>query len=292
MMLPSFFCVGSQKAGTTTLHDILVQHPDICLPKNKETKFFQSEKYEKGIKYYQKTYFKNCGKAKIAGEIDPDYMYFPYVPQRIFNSLGDSVKLIFILRNPIDRAYSHYWMSVRRGHEKFSFKEALLKEPERLESGGEFERLHFSYLDRGRYRMQIENFLRHFPQKNMKFIIFENFVKDIEATVISILDFLKVNVEVELDWNVRSNPSSKPRSTLLRDFVYGPGVLKKVGRALLPIRGFRRFIVFEIDKMNQRPVQIPPCSGELRRDLLERFVLSEIEKLEVLLGKNLSIWKQ
>ena len=84
MALPNFFVVGAQKAGTTSLHHYLAKHPNICLPKQKETKFFVDDSlYDKGIEYYESNYFSNCGAKTVVGEVDPDYMYFPIAVERI-----------------------------------------------------------------------------------------------------------------------------------------------------------------------------------------------------------------
>ncbi len=122
MALPNFLCVGAQKAGTTTLYEILKQHPDIFLPQNiKETKFFvYDEKYEKGVQWYQKEFFSEWNGQKAIGEVDPAMMFEEKSAQRIFDTLGNNVKLIFIFRNPVARAYSHYLMSQRKGAEDLS----------------------------------------------------------------------------------------------------------------------------------------------------------------------------
>ena len=84
-----------------------------------------------GLEYY-KSHFKISLNHKIIGEVDPEYMYFNYIPKRIFDTLGADVKLIFLLRNPIDRAFSHYLMSKRRGYEDYPFSEAILMEKDRI----------------------------------------------------------------------------------------------------------------------------------------------------------------
>jgi len=179
MPLPNFLCVGAQKAGTTTLHDILIQHPEIYLPEIKETKFFQdNSKYRKGLDYYEKEFFGKWNGERAVGEIDSVYMYFEYVPERIYKHLGKDIKLIFMLRNPVDRAYSHYWMSYRRGYETETFERAIELEQKRIKID-EFHKIHFSYIDRGFYAKQIKRYLKLFPKENMLFIIFEeDFLKN------------------------------------------------------------------------------------------------------------------
>src|SRR5437868_3900524 len=106
MALPNFLCVGAQKAGTTTLYEILKQHPDIFLPKKiKETKFFvYEEKFQRGKTWYEKEFFSEVKNEKAFGEIDPAMMFEEKSAQRIFDTLGKDVKLIFVFRNPVARA--------------------------------------------------------------------------------------------------------------------------------------------------------------------------------------------
>ena len=126
--LPDFLCVGAQKSGTSLLYRLLNQHPEIYLAKGKEIHFFnRDENYNKGIEWYSE-HFAGSEDYKRVGEVTPDYNYVPTVPGRIYKTLGKDIKLIFMLRNPVDRAYSNYWMSFRRGHERFSFEKAIIHE--------------------------------------------------------------------------------------------------------------------------------------------------------------------
>ena len=114
--VPSFFVVGAQKAGTTSLHNWMAQQPDVCLPKLKETHFFSiQEIFERGIDWYLQQ-FPRCKYDSIVGEICPEYMYCKQAPYRI-REWNPNPKIIFIFRHPIERAFSHYLMSVRGGYE-------------------------------------------------------------------------------------------------------------------------------------------------------------------------------
>src|SRR5205085_5168685 len=141
-----FLCVGTQKGGTTTLYEILKQHPDIFLPqKIKETKFFvYEEKYAKGVQWYEKEFFNEWKNQQAVGEVDPAMMFEEKSAQRIFDTLGKEVKLVFIFRNPAARAYSHYLMSQRKGFEELSFDEALNAESDRLKNDPE-KKFNYSY---------------------------------------------------------------------------------------------------------------------------------------------------
>lgn len=171
--LPSFFVAGAQKAGTTSLHDWLIQQPDISLPAMKETGFFSYEKvYSYGIKWYVRQ-FPKCGGDAIMGEVCPEYMFFEKAFERISECIK-APKIIFILRSPLDRAYSHYRMTVRRGYEDLTFKEALLAEEGRLSGGGHFEKIHYSYMARSRYCEQILRCMNVFPKPDMLFVSFDD----------------------------------------------------------------------------------------------------------------------
>ena len=137
MILPNFVCVGAQKSATTTLHTILTQHPNIYLPKVKETKFFLNYgSYEKGIRFYSQEYFGDWAGQKAVGEFCPEYMYFEYVAKRLYEYFGPELKIISTLRNPADRAYSHYLMSKRRTIENEKFEKAIELEHKRINHGG------------------------------------------------------------------------------------------------------------------------------------------------------------
>jgi len=174
MTLPNFIIVGAQKSGTTTLYDILAQHNDIYLSSTKESKFFvDEEKYNRGIEFYSNEYFSNYNGEKAIGEIDPEYIFFEDVPRRLRYDISSNLKLIFILRNPVDRAYSHYLMTYKRGWDELSFKEAIKEEPQRIQKDF-FSKNHQSYITRGYYSKQIKRYLEYFPIKNMHFIIMED----------------------------------------------------------------------------------------------------------------------
>ena len=293
MKLPTFFCVGAQKSGTTTLHDILIQHPQICLPEEKETKFFQdNEKYQKGLEFYIKRYFSNCTKEKILGEVDPEYMFFEYVPERISKDIGRDTKLIFMFRNPVDRAYSHYWMSVRRGYEDKPFEEAIKLEPERIKKNQYFRR-YFSYISRGFYVKQVKNYLKYFPKENMFFIIFEeDFLKNRKETISKLFNFLGVeDLSEKINIDLKSNPASLPKSKIIRDILYKPLLVRKVARTVIPNEKIRLKIRKFLEEINQKPFKPPKLDPALRKQLLEKYFIEDIEELEKIIGRNLkNIW--
>src|SRR4051812_46716716 len=132
---PDFIIIGVQKGGTSSLFEYLKQHPNIKTSVVKEVHYYDSD-YKKGMKWYRSFFPLNEKNKKIIyGEASPYYFFHPLVPERIYKD-NPNIKLILLLRDPVDRAYSHYQMERRKGREKLkSFEEAILKETERIQKG-------------------------------------------------------------------------------------------------------------------------------------------------------------
>ena len=137
-MLPNFIILGSQKAGTTSLYQVLKQHPEIFMPAKKELNFFfHKAEYAKGQNYYQR-YFKNAPvNARAIGEASPGYICHPETPKRIHRLLPNA-KLIVTVREPISRAYSQYWDNRRSLSEFINFRRSNRKRPGRDLPTGQF----------------------------------------------------------------------------------------------------------------------------------------------------------
>ena len=176
-VLPDFLVIGVMKGGTTSFFNYLTRHPQINPPFRKEIKFFDIH-YLQGLGWYR-AHFPMRFKIKsgmITGEATPYYIFHPTASQRIAKALPNA-KLIVLLRNPVDRAYSHYNHMVRVGREPLSFDEAIEKEAERLNGEEEkiiadprystFKHLHYSYLARGRYIEQLQKWFALFPREQM-----------------------------------------------------------------------------------------------------------------------------
>jgi hypothetical protein len=290
MSLPNFMCVGAGKSGTTSLHDILKQHSDIFLPEEKETTFFRDDKkYDQGIAFYKTKYFSRYRGEKAIGEIDPSYMFYEQVPRRLFEQLGGEIKLIFILRNPVDRAYSHYLMSRRRGYESEEFPRALSLESERIRRGG-FEKEHFSYASGGLYATQIKRYLQYFRKENMMFILFEeDFIQSRMQTIIKLLNFLGVDY-MPLNIDIKSNFARMPRSEILRDLLVNRS-FRRVLRIVFPFRRLRDKLLSSVSELNLRPFLPKPVELELKRLLADKFFLNEITELEKIIDRDLTIWR-
>jgi hypothetical protein len=198
--LPSALIIGTQKGGTTFLFDYLVQHPDVLPPLNKEIHYFDLN-YARGVTWYRARFpysYQLRGHAMTL-DASPYYLAHPLVPQRVTDLLPGA-KLIVLLRNPVDRAFSHYQHEVRGGRESLSFPQAIEREAERL--AGEEERLRqesayysynhhrYSYMLRGVYIEQLRRWALHFPRSQLLVLQSERLFRDPAAATVAVQGFL------------------------------------------------------------------------------------------------------
>lgn len=291
MALPNFLCVGAQKAGTTTLYEVLKQHPDIFLPQIKEPHFFD-EHYTKGVSWYEKTFFNTALNQNAIGEITPAYLYIDDVPQRILETLGPNVKLLFIFRDPVERAYSHYLMSKFNGFESATFEEAMA---DNMLSSGDIaiaQKRRFSYRERGYYGMQVKKYLQLFYKENMHFVLFEDLIsaqkKDVYA---GIFNFLEVK-NYDLDFNIKSNVARRVKNPLLQKIMNQSPWLSKITKRLLPDASTRKLLRKKLKNVNQKlsSGSSGELSPKLQEQLIKDYYLADIKLLEELIEKDLSHW--
>jgi hypothetical protein len=132
-MIPNFLIAGTMKGGTTSLWYGLRQHPDVFMPEEKELNFFKSSagNYQNGIEWYKQKFEGHDGESAV-GEASPRYMAFEEVPRRV-HEMNPNMRFIFVLRDHVDRAYSHYWHMLRQANETLSFEEAVDREADRIQ---------------------------------------------------------------------------------------------------------------------------------------------------------------
>jgi hypothetical protein len=203
--LPDYLVAGAQKSGTTSLWAYLSEHPNVEPPMTKEMSFFDRH-YHRGMGWYRMHFplesenaARPSNKKTQTGESTAYYMFHPLAPQRIAQALPD-VKIILMLRNPVDRAFSHYQLKVVRNREPLSFEEAIAAEPERL--SGEHEKIlangryysaahdRHSYLARGIYAEQILRWQQWIPPERLLILESGEFFRNTEQIFAQVLQFL------------------------------------------------------------------------------------------------------
>jgi hypothetical protein len=210
-----FFILGAPKCGTTSLYSTLRLHPDICMSEPKEPAFFEvREEYRKGLEFYWNHYFAVWDGERIGGEANPSHLFLPWVPQRIRESVPDA-KLVVILRNPIERAYSAWLAHWRSDTEGLSFEAAVEDNLRRLESGVTFtdplgerlwccqqtslsygQRLRVrTYVDTGYYAEQLKRYLALFDPAAIHVVFLEDLACKPIQVLHGLLEFLGVTSE-------------------------------------------------------------------------------------------------
>ncbi len=190
-----FIVGGTQKGGTTALDHYLRKHPQIGMAKEKEVHFFDNEDAFSGTninysKYHM--FFDLLKNKKIYGEITPKYLYWKPSCKRIYD-YNPNIKLIFILRNPITRAFSHWNMEFDNNSENETFSSAIRIESERIKKSLPLQNRIYSYIDRGLYSDQIKRYKDYFPDNQLMFIKYEDYTANQEKTLNNIFGFLGVD---------------------------------------------------------------------------------------------------
>jgi hypothetical protein len=268
--LPNFLIIGAMRSGTTSLARYLGANERVYMVPEKEIHYFDRH-FALGIDWYKKRFVPGEKQTAI-GEATANYLYDSEALTRIASVLP-KVKLIVSLRDPIDRAYSHYWMNHEHGSEHNDFRTALALEEERIEKGGDAART-FSYLSRGRYLGQIETVRCLFPPESLKVVIFEQLRDDPFQTYGDVCRFLRVDGESVPE--VVGSPLNRFRE------IRSPSIRRRT-------RGLPRGIRNLFGRLNSRDSGYPPMDPEVRSELAEVFREDNAE-LERVLGIDLSVW--
>src|SRR3989440_6403373 len=203
-----FIVPGAQKSGTTALHYFLKKHPQIALPDRQEMHFFDDEEIfsqqPADYELLHRQFPRRLRSTSCAGEVTPSYLYWKPAMERI-EAYNPRIKLVILLRNPIDRAFAHWNMHRFKNREPLDFLDALKEEPRRIAQPLSIESRRFAYVDRGFYSAQLERVFKLFRLEQVKIIKFENFRDRKQETLESIFDFLgvkRLRVKRDKDRNV------------------------------------------------------------------------------------------
>lgn len=289
--MPDFLIVGAAKSGTTTLFRYLDQHPDVfgCHPK--EPCFFDDGvNWDRGFEWYS-SLFEGARPDQICGEGSTNYTRFPQVrevPERIRAAIPHA-KLIYIMRHPVERAYSHY---VHR-YTKEVFPHQPIVEP--FESFVERDPM---CVDGSDYALQIERYLEHFPREQILLLRLEELHRDPSSVLQRVQRFLGlserdlVGATPMVDNEARSFLRSRAKTAVARSLKRLPGVQMLSRRLRKEQRERLLELVFRspFGAGAARAFTPPPMRPETRSRLLERYEPS-IERLEALMGERLDEWR-
>ncbi len=286
MTLPSFIIVGVAKAGTTSLYRYLDQHPQVFMSPVKETNYFACEDAIPGnwtgigdaphprrfriktLKDYE-ALFSGVKEEIAIGEASPVYFCSPTAPQKIRATIRD-VKIVVILRNPADRAFSGYMMRVRRGAADINMEKHLTPTSH--------------HVTEGFYHDRLARYFDVFPKENIKICVFEEFKKHPERILTDLFEFVGVSSSFVPDTSVRFNSGAVPKIKILNRMFFHSGAIR-LAQSILPKK-----LQNAARKLRDTNLMSPPrFPTELRAELLS-FYREDIRNLETLLGRDLAIW--
>ena len=274
--LPDFVGIAAVKAGSTSIHRYLGEHPEVHVSPIKETNFFAYEGQAES-RFQVRSWpaylaqFAAAGAAKAVGEFSPQYVNYPGTAERIAAAVPGA-RLLASLRSPADRAYSAWANSVRNGIERQSAASAL--------------RPGSRYLEHGFYRRRLEPFLERWPRDRVRIVLFEDLVSDPAGVMSGLYAFLGVDPSFVPDVSKRHNEGRFPRHRRLNHF------WQALRRLQPPTYRAPAFLV----RWNRRLLErsygaLPPFDAGLRARLID-FYAEEVERMERLLDRNLDVWRR
>lgn len=295
MPMPDFIMIGAPKAGTSSIFNYLGQHPNIYTPALKEPGFFlfdgevpdyrgpgDGNFYSRAVPDEQNyaSMFEDA-RGRIAGEATTLYLEDEAAARRIAEKLPHA-KLIAVLRNPIDRAFSHYWMLRYQNRETESFARALDLAETRLRANWASQ---WHYVRYGFYAAQLERYFAHFPREQIHVTLYDDFERAPEDFMRAMFDFLGVDATFKPRMRQRYNVSGEPKSTAVSFLLTSRHPVRQGIKLLMPRR--IRISLREWLRVNflQKPEMSAGC-----RDQLRNTYAADIARLEDMLERDLSHW--
>lgn len=306
MPLPNFIVIGAPKSGTSSIYSYLRQHPDIFMSSPKEPHFFvyQADNKIEGrgpgdANTLQRVFFTDPNRYQALfqegadkparGEASAMYIYYPATPQRIKSAIPD-VKLIAILRNPVERAYSSYLHMVREERETCSSFEAALQEEEARIQDNWLPLWHYKTM--GFYHEQLERYYNTFDASQLRVYLYEDFENAPLAIMRDIFRYLEVDDTFTPDMTIRHNITGVPKNKMLHrlhHFLKKPHTFKAALKPMLPQTLRRSFKTRLVAQLQTKNLHKPSLAPEVRQGLIEAY-RPDVTKLQTLLQRDLSHW--
>ena len=302
MTKPNFLIVGAAKSGTTSLHEYLRAHPEVFMPKVKEPGFFISKPafgFDGAIDNPDEyeALFDGVRSEKAVGEASTGYLYDKQAARKIADYLTTKVKILILLRSPIDMAYSLWGHNVRDGYEDIPFLEAIEEIEGRLTDENFLRNCrnktwihNYAYLDRAKYSKQVERFIDVFGRDQVKVYIFEAFFSNPRKSYQEVCRFLSISPHFLPEFR-RHNVTGTVRSQFILRLCNERMAWKEPLKLITPI-AFREHVKRKLNQLNREDKGPPALSSQDRKFLWNLFE-EDITALESLLGIPLKkdVWQ-
>jgi len=291
MPLPNVILIGAQKAGTTSLYSWIAQHPDVYgdMAMKDFPYFIMDNYYNRGLNWFGRC-FRKAKDQRVILHGSVQYIYFYNISARRLYKYNKNLKLILILRNPIERAYSAFWDAVKIGLEdSCSFEEALKLEEQRKKIKDFNLKAHLTYVDHGFYYEQLVGFYNYFAKSQIKVLLFEDILNNKKRTIKEIYDFLEIDNSFIPTFDIK-NTSGVPRIKWLQKFLIKP-ILPQAIKEIVPINIRIKLKKYLIRNLNKKKYKYPPLKEETKH-FLRKIYNENIIKLQALIDRDLTIWLQ
>jgi len=279
-LTPNFFIVGTPKSGTTSLFHYLQEHPEVFLPELKEPHFFSCPEvkntyYKTKIVDSKQEYldlYQERESYKAVGDLSSSYLFNKETPKRI-HQFNPYAKIIIVLRNPVERALSHYLMDVNLGYINVSLSKVI-------NNKDTFKQHYQEYIELGFYEQQIRAYTKQFPDSQIKVVLSDTLYANTAETLKDIYSFINVSTTFITDFETVHNSYTVPRFKALKSLVQSDGLKKMIPSGLKS--GLKSLIY----KTNAEKPKL-----EVEKNLLREIYKKSIVETETLINQDLSSWK-
>jgi hypothetical protein len=282
---PNCFLIGAMKAGTTALAGALSRHSQVFMPSLKEPQFFTDRAFFNASKISQASYRSLYASAThMAIDASTWYLYDPDSARLIYE-YNPNAKIIAILRNPADRAFSHWQYLMRdRRCPHMTFFVGINDELKLLANGVNIHA--YPYLGMGRYGKLLERYYRYFPCDQIRVFFYEDLIQSPNLILSELQAFLGLSTEM-LRIESGVNAGGIPANTYIHSLFNSPNPIRKTAKAFLPSHNFRRRLISLVNRKNLRK----QCLSSTERKSLVSIFSEDILEAEVLLGTSLAHWR-
>lgn len=298
LVLPTFLVIGAAKSGTTSLFYYLKQHPEVYTSHRKCTRYFnvglhetppcgpgdqrRMERWIGTIEEYARL-FEGGTNFKAIGEVSPTYLYYPGAAKQI-REVVPKARLMAILRDPADRAFSMYAMRQRRSEEPYQdFRKVIRDEARRIQKNWSHN---WHYVQMGMYASQIDRYDALFPREQLRIFLFDDLLADAHGLMRDMFEFIGVDPSFRAELEKKHNEGYGVRNPRLNRLVWHQGAWKQRMRGLVP-RSLRTLLVERINRANR--VAKPKLEMDARAELIEVY-RNEILRLQDRIGRDLTSW--
>jgi len=287
-MLPNFIIVGAPKAGTTSLYQYLSEHPQVFMSTPKEVNYFSREEIEVQGLYYKafkagsleeyKLLFDNAKGRKAIGEGSVSYLFYPNTAAKIKESIPDA-KIIILLRNPVDRGFSHYLMDYRLGLVDLPYENIVRK----ISTSKNIGLYYQQYVELGLYYEQVKRYLEIFGTEQVKIYLQEDLRQDTKGIVFDLYNFLNIDKSFVPEVDIEHNAFLMPKNKFIHK-LYSSSTIRSCISSVVPNR-VKYYLLNTLFERKKKPIL-----SQETRDFLLKIYESDIKNLEKLINRDLSFW--